>query len=131
MNILDQIGRTPKLADLGQWWKDQVPPATATALDADENDYLEFFCSDSVEPILRVGQGIATQGNLTAERREKAAEVFKGSASAVTQFINRENRRRIVAHYVWTHPATVQYELALYRLTRDSLPIGFLAERFY
>jgi len=131
MNVLDQIVRTPKPADLALWWKEQSPATTATALDADENDYLEFFTSNSVEPIFRIGQGIASQGNLTDERRAKAAEVFKGSATSVTQFINRENRRRIVAHYVWTHPATVQYELGLYRLTRDSNPIAFLAERFY
>ncbi|HKO51387.1 MAG TPA: hypothetical protein VJV79_26945 [Polyangiaceae bacterium] len=69
MNVLEQIVRTPKPADLALWWKEQSPAATATALEADENDYLEFFTSNSVEPILRIGQGIASQGNLTDERR--------------------------------------------------------------
>ena len=45
--------------------------------------------------------------------------------------LNYENRRRIVARYVLTYPATIAYEMLLYRTTRDVIPPLFVAERVY
>jgi hypothetical protein len=70
MNILDQILRTPKPADLALWWKEQPPATTAIALDPDESDYLQFFTSDSVEPVFRIGQGIANQPRFRSAGRK-------------------------------------------------------------
>jgi hypothetical protein len=36
-----------------------------------------------------------------------------------------------VAHYAITHPATIAYEMGLYRFSRDSIPPLFIWERVY
>ena len=50
-------------------------------------------------------------------------------AAAAEGYAHWENRRRIVNHYVWTHPATVQLSLGLYALARDVNPLHFALER--
>lgn len=130
INVLDQILRTPKPMDLANWWKAVPIAQTAHPLVEDERNYLEFFASGEVNEVLRV-RGIANQGNLTSHEREQAAELFKDAPDPLARFANRESRRRIVSHYVRIHPATIQYELELYRLSRDVNPITFLAERIH
>lgn len=103
----------------------------AAALVEEEVGYLELFTSHSVEPILRIGRGIASVDRLSAEDKELAVKKFGPRSIDLTLFANYENRRRIVAHYAFTHPATVQYELQLYRLTRDLNPVTFIAERIW
>lgn len=130
INILDQVLRTPKPMDLASWWSRLEPSETAHPLFGDEKDYLEFFSSEDVEDVLRV-RGTANQGNLSDEQRKAAMELFKGAADPLVRFANRENRRRIVSHYVRIHPATIRYELGLYRFSRDATLVGFVAERIY
>ena len=130
-NIIDEIRTRPKPGDMAQWWGKQPPRSMSRPLDDEEKAYVEFFTSSELPPILRIGCGIANEGNLSPEDRERAAERFGTRPTAILEFINYENRRRIVAHYVLTHPATVQYELGLYRLTRDVFPVTFVGERIY
>ena len=80
---------------------------------------------------MRIGRGIADAGRLTDEEKERARKVFGDDPSALTKFANFENRRRIIAHYVLTHPATIEYEIQLYRLSRDVNPVHFIVERIY
>jgi hypothetical protein len=67
--------------------------------------------------------------HLTHEEQEAAQRLFGAGPNATQQYANYENRRRILAHYVYTHPATVRLELGLYRLVRDINPIHFALER--
>jgi hypothetical protein len=130
-NVIDGIADHPKPGDAATWWSHQDRLIMAGSLDPEEMAYLTLFTSTDVPPVLRIGRGIADATNLTQEEKERAKKHFGGGPAAMPQFINYENRRRIIAHYVFTHPATVQYELALYRLTRDVIPPLFLAERVY
>ncbi|HYO58231.1 YwqJ-related putative deaminase [Archangium sp.] len=52
-----------------------------------------------------------------------------GGVAAAERYAHFENRRRIVAHYVLTHPATLRLQLGLYGLVRDSNPLHFALER--
>jgi hypothetical protein len=130
-SVVEQMRVTPKPMDLATWWSHQDKRSMTGPLDDEEQAYLEVFTSTQVDQVLRIGLGIATPGNLTAEQREKAKSLFGDVAGAPLMFVNYENRRRIVAHYATTHPATIRYEMGLYRLTRDSIPPVFLAERIY
>lgn len=130
-NVIDGIVDHPKPADAASWWSQQDKLAMAGGLDQEETAYLEFFTSTDVPPALRIGRGIADITNLTKEDAERAKKYFGDGPANTSQFVNYENRRRIIAHYVYTHPATIQYELGLYRLTRDVIVPLFLAERVY
>ena len=130
-NILDDILANPLPYDTADWWHKQSPQNEAAPLDDEEMGYMEVYTSDAVPEMLRIGRGIANVGNLTPEEVERASKYFGAGPLAKQQFCNYENRRRIVAHYVLTHPATVAYEKQLYRLTRDVIPILFLGERVY
>jgi hypothetical protein len=67
--------------------------------------------------------------NLTPGERDAARRLFGTAANAAAMYANYENRRRIMAHYVLTHPATVRLQLGLYRLVRDINPLHFALER--
>jgi hypothetical protein len=71
----------------------------------------------------------ADAAHLTREERAEADSWFGTGADSAERYANYENRRRIVANYVYTHPATVRLELGLYRLIRDINPIHFALER--
>ncbi|MFZ0862766.1 MAG: hypothetical protein WCA27_13135 [Candidatus Sulfotelmatobacter sp.] len=130
-NIIDEIVQRPKPGDTANWWGKQDPKQWAAPLDDEESGDLEFFTSSDVAPTMRIGRGIADAGSLTKEERERAQRLFGDDSSALTRFANFENRRRIIAHYVLTHPATIEYEIQLYRLSRDVNPFHFIVERVY
>jgi hypothetical protein len=130
-NVIEQMRRTPKPMDLAQWWGHADKLTMTGVLEEEELAYLEVFTSNQVEPVLRIGSGFATAQNLTPEDLQAAKKHFGQGPGAVQLFVNYENRRRIVAHYAFTHPATIRYQMGLYRLTRDVVPPLYLAERIY
>ena len=130
-NIIDIIEEKQKPGDLANWWGKQNPRNWTHSLDAEEVNYMEVFTSPEIPAPLRIGRGIATVSNLAPEQRKRAKQLFGDSPDALALFVNYENRRRIIAHYVYTHPATIQYELQLYRTTRDLIPPLFIVERVY
>lgn len=131
VNVLDEIRIRPKPGEIVDWWRNQSPRAMSGALDEEELEYVEFFSSTVIDGPLRLREGLATPSELGDEQKTKALEWFGDMPSPIGRYLNRESRRRIVAHYVMTHPATVQYELGLYRLSRDSVLPLFIAERAY
>ncbi len=66
---------------------------------------------------------------LTPQEAREAEQLVGGGAVAARRYAHFENRRRIVAHYVWTHPATLRLQLGLYGLVRDANPLHFALER--
>lgn len=130
-SVVEQMRITPKPGDLANWWGQSNKLAMTGPLDDEEQAYMDVFTSSQVDPILRIGRGILKASALTAEDKETAKRLFGDNAAAAQMFTNYENRRRIVAHYVTTHPATVRYEMGLYRLSRDLIPPVFFAERIY
>jgi hypothetical protein len=130
-NVLDLIASNPKPADVANAWKRTDKKAYGIPLDEEEKAYLDLYTSDDVPKELKIGRGIANSGNLDADEQASAKRIFGEGPLARPQFSNPENRRRIIAHYVYTHPATIAYELQLYRTTRDVVPPLFIAERVY
>ncbi len=128
MDVLDAIGKDPRPLSVANWWRGQAQADVAVPLDDEEESYMEVFTSTEVDLELRIGRGVATFTNLTAEDSDRATKHF---GTDVASFCNWENRRRIVAHYTITHPATIAYELGLYRFSRDSVPPLFIWERVY
>ncbi|HLL05612.1 MAG TPA: hypothetical protein VK539_33895, partial [Myxococcaceae bacterium] len=72
---------------------------------------------------------LVTPQRLTPEQTEDMEQRLGTGAAAAEGYAHWENRRRIVKHYAATHPATIQLLVALYGLTRDSLPLSFALER--
>ncbi|WP_158502005.1 YwqJ-related putative deaminase [Vitiosangium sp. GDMCC 1.1324] len=67
--------------------------------------------------------------NLTLQEAREAVQFVGSGADAARRYAHFENRRRMVAHYVLTHPATIRLQLGLYGLARDSNPLHFVLER--
>jgi hypothetical protein len=103
--VLQQLVHLQKPGDVAAWWASEPkahPAQWDHPLSHWERAYLQAMASPTVPEALRL--------------RPPAEHPF-------------ENRRRIVAHYVWTHPATVRLQLGLYGLARDSNPLHFALER--
>lgn len=130
-NIIDVIEEKQKPGDIANWWGKQNPRDWTRPLDEEEINYMEVFTSSEIPAPLRIGRGIATVANLAPEQRERSKQLFGDKPDTLALFVNYENRRRIIAHYVYTHPATIQYALGLYRFSRDVVPPLFIAERVY
>jgi len=130
-NVIDEISRLQKPMTVANWWGAQKPQAMSSPLEEEELNYMEVFTSGDVDKELRIGRGIATPGSLSAEDKERVKKHFGDAPGAELLFVNYENRRRIIAHYTIIHPATIAYMMQLYRFSRDSVPILFIAERVY
>src|SRR5206468_6957266 len=81
-----------------------------------------FQAEDGIRDLIVTGVQTCALPILTADERAEAGRWFAGDADRYAAY---ETRRRIVANYVYTHPATVRLELGLYRLIRDVNPIHF------
>jgi len=90
----------------------------ADDLTNDEEAYLAYFNKDRVDP-----------NNLSEKQQGRAKELFGDAKDANESFANWKDRANIVKHYAWTHPATVNSMMGLYRLSRDVNPITFSYER--
>ena len=130
-NVLDEVAKRPKPLDIADWWRKQPPAQWGGPLEDEEQEYLNVFTSDQIPKQFRIGRGIADGSHLDGEEQKLAHEKFGSGIEAKGRFANYENRRRIIAQYVWTHPATIAYELGLYRLSRDLNPVTFVLERVH
>lgn len=120
-----------KPGDVGQFWADHIRPNRARwahPLSELERAYIAAMTDTSVPAPLRMRAPV-DPNNMTPEERDAARRLFGTAATAARQYANYENRRRIMAHYVLTHPATVRLQLGLYRLVRDINPLHFALER--
>lgn len=132
-SILDEIMKRPKPGDAAEWWAheaNRAPTGWSHPLEPDEINYIEVFSSPDLEPIMQF-RGKVDPNQLTEEEKVKAKKRFGEDKMAFSKYANRENRRRILAHYVYHHPATVNLQLSLYRMSRDFNPITFAFERGY
>jgi RHS repeat-associated protein len=130
-DIVYQISRIEKPGDVATFWAEQARPNRtdwAHPLSELEQGYIQAFRDPSTPEALRMRAPVDPT-NLTSEERAAAERLFGTGETAASQYANYENRRRILAHYVYTHPATVRLQLGLYRLFRDINPIHFALER--
>jgi hypothetical protein len=93
-----------------------------------ERQYAEAMSAETVPEPLRMWP-LVTPQRLTPEQTEAMERLLGTGAAAAEEYAHWENRRRIVKHYVMTHPATLQLSLGLYGLARDSNPLHFALER--
>jgi len=93
-----------------------------------ERKYVEKMSASSVPEPVRMRPPVEPE-RLTAQQREEAKRLFGTGPSVTHSFANRENRRRIVSHYVMMHPRTVRMLLGQYGLARDVNPLSFALER--
>ncbi len=84
INVIDKILELQKPGSVADWWCEakKNKPTLAHQLYEEEQAYLDYYTSDDVQPVLRIGRGIASETNLTEEERVKAKEFF-GSRSPV------------------------------------------------
>jgi subtilisin family serine protease len=120
--LITDIG---KPGDVAEQWRVQARADWAHPLSALERGYVEAFTDPRTPAPLRMRAAV-DPAHPTADERAEAARWFGSDAA---QYANYETRRRIVANYVYHHPATVRLELGLYRLIRDVNPIHFAFER--
>jgi hypothetical protein len=130
-DIVATIADIEKPGDVAEFWASQARPNRADwaePLSELEQGYIDAFRSPDVPKVLQMRAPV-DPANLTDEEREAAGRLFGTGADAAQRYANYENRRRIMAHYVLTHPATVRAELGVYRLFRDANPLHFALER--
>ncbi|KAJ9414782.1 virulence plasmid 65kDa B protein-domain-containing protein [Fusarium oxysporum] len=130
-DIVYQIVTIDKPGDVGVFWDKQVRPNRqdwAHPLSQLEKDYIQAFTDSSTPKQIQMRSAV-DPSHLTAEEKEASSRLFGSGSDAPAQYANFENRRRIVGHYVWTHPATVQLQLGWYQFFRDVNPLHFALER--
>src|SRR5690348_14488975 len=124
-DIVSKISEIEKPLDVSDYWAKNVRPNKAQwshPLSELERAYIAAFRDESTPKEIRMRAPV-DPGHLTPEEAAQAADLFGKGENSVSKYANYENRRRILAHYVYTHPATVQLELGLYRFFRDINPI--------
>jgi len=129
-DVIQRILLLRKPRDVVLWWASgpgEDLPHWSHPLSEWERQYVEAMSAATVPEPLRMWPRVTPQ-RLTPEQLEDM-ERRLGTGAAAEGYAHWENRRRIVKHYAMTHPATVQQLVALYGLTRDSLPISFALER--
>jgi len=128
--VIQQILLLRKPRDVALWW--ETTPGVdiqhwTHPLSEWERKYAEAMSAETVPEPLRMWP-LVTPERLTPEQTQDM-ERRLGTGAAAEGYAHWENRRRIVNHYVWTHPATLQLSLGLYGLARDSNPLHFALER--
>jgi hypothetical protein len=130
-DVIQQILLLRKPRDVALWWAsgpgEDIEHWTHP-LSAWERKYAEAMSQETVPEPLRMWPRV-TPERLTPEQTEDMERRLGTGAAAAEGYAHWENRRRIVNHYVWTHPATLQLSLGLYGLARDSNPLHFALER--
>jgi hypothetical protein len=104
------------------------PAAWAGPLSELELEYIRAFRDSSTPDVIRMREPLWADG-LNDDELAACMRLFGAATGARQAYANYETRRRIVAHYVYTHPATVNLQLGIYRLFRDVNPIHFAFER--
>src|SRR5262249_16954144 len=102
-----------KPGDVAQYWADNVRPNRthwAHSLSELEQGYIDAMTDTTVPAPLRMRTPV-DPGNMTSEEADAARRLFGTGADAARRYANYENRRRILANYVLTHPATVRVQL--------------------
>jgi len=130
-DVIQRILTLQKPGDVAQWWRSgprTEPERWTHPLSEWERTYLEKMSDSSVPEPVRMWAPVNPE-RLTPEQLEEAGELFGGGRAAAQSFANWENRRRIVGHYVWTHPATIRLVLTAYGFARDTNPLFFALER--
>ncbi|MFL5345259.1 MAG: hypothetical protein ACJ8AT_10720 [Hyalangium sp.] len=130
-DVIQQILLLRKPEDVALWWAsgpEEDIQHWAHPLSEWERQYIEAMSAETVPEPIRMWP-LVTPERLTPEQLEDMERRLGAGAAAAEGYSHWENRRRIVKHYAVTHPATVQLLVALYGLTRDSLPLSFALER--
>jgi hypothetical protein len=130
-DVIQQLVRLQKPGDVATWWASGPkvsPKQWIHPLSHWEREYLQSMSSPTVPAPLRMPPPLEP-GRLTPQEVREARQLVGGGANAAQRYVPFESRRRIVAHYVLTHPATIRLQLGLYALARDSNPLHFALER--
>lgn len=131
-DIIYEIVSIQMPSDVAEFWASNCrtrPAGWAGPLSELEQGYVSAFRDTSTPEALRM-RAPPQADQLNAEELGACRRIFGGQTAAAREaYANYETRRRIVAHYVYTHPATVALELGIFRLFRDVNPIHFALER--
>jgi len=130
-DVIQQILLIRKPLDVALWWASGPWEDLAHwshPLSEWERKYAEAMSAQTVPEALRMWPRVTPQ-RLTPEQREDMEQRLGTGAAAAEGYAHWENRRRIVNHYVLTHPATLQQLLGVYGLARDFNPLHFALER--
>jgi hypothetical protein len=130
-NLLDKIAEIAKPGAVADWWAREVKLTWACNPEQEVLDYVDVYTSNDIEQPLRMRSGIVDANNLTPEQEKRKVQYFGNGGEAKHLFANWETHRKVLAHYCFTHPVTIAYEIELYRLTRDVNPAHFVIERAY
>jgi hypothetical protein len=120
-----------KPGDVAAWWGSEPgahPDQWLHPLSYWEREYLQAMSAPTVPAPVRM-RSLIDPGNLTPKEAREAEQLFCRGAGAALRYAHFANRRSIVSHYVWSHPATLRLHLGLYGLFRDSNPLHFALER--
>ncbi len=129
-DVVQLMGEIGKPLDVAAYW-DRAGSRRADwghPLSELEAAYIEAFTDPRTPSALRMRAPV-DPAHLSADERAQAEAWFGTGPDAAARYANYENRRRIIANYVYKHPATIRLELGLYRFARDAGPLLFALER--
>lgn len=130
-DVTTQIVELQKPSDVATWWADgpkKNKEEWTHPLSETENAYISAFTDSTVPEEIRMKKAVDPK-NLSEEEKKDAERLFGKDKNSQEKYANYENRRRIISHYVGTHPATIRVELGFYRYVRDANPLHFAFER--
>ena len=130
-DVIQRILILSKPGDVAEWWSSgprTEPDRWSHPLSEWERTYVEKMSAPTIAEPVRMSAPVSAE-RLTPGQHEEAARLFGGGPDAAHSFANWENRRRMVGHYVWTHPATIRLLLTGYGFARDTNPLFFALER--
>jgi hypothetical protein len=130
-DVVQRILLIQKPWDVLSWWASgpgEDVEHWAHPLSEWERKYTEALSAETVPEAIRMRPPV-TPERLTPEQTQDMERRLGTGGAAAEGYAHWENRRRIVKHYVVTHPATVQLSLGAYGLARDSNPLHFALER--
>jgi len=130
-DVILRILMLRKPSDVVRWWESGPgiePERWTHPLSEWERKYVEKMSAASIPEPVRMWPPVEPD-RLTPKQHEEAERLFGGGPMVAESYANRENRRRIVNHYVNTHPATLRLSLTQYGFMRDINPFSFSLER--
>ncbi|KFE63559.1 hypothetical protein [Hyalangium minutum] len=131
-DVIQQILLLRKPGYVLSWWASgpggQAMLQWTHPLSQWERKYIETMSAETVPAPIRMWPRVTLEG-LTPEQTEDMERRLGAGMAAAEGYAHWENRRRIVKHYVMTHPTTLRLLLTGYEVARDSNPLHFALER--
>jgi len=124
-DVIQQLLLLESPGDVAQWWSSgprMEPQRWSHPLSEWETRYIAVMSANGVPEALRMPPPVSAEG-LTLQEAQEAERLFGSGLFAAQDFTHWENRRRILCHYLHTHPGTLHLVLDAHGLGQEENPL--------